>query len=75
MGAIMLEVAGSDLTAVGLNNRLIGLPLDQPDKLLGLKFALLPSSSVEGDEGCKPDVSRLGFDVSLSGGALSSIAF
>ena len=47
----MLEVAGSDLTAVGLNRRLMGLPFDQPERVLGLKFALLPSSSVEGEEG------------------------
>ena len=69
----MLEVAGLDFTAVGLNRRLTGLPIDQPDRELGLKLALLPSSSVEGEEGWEPDASRLGLEVSLSGGGLSSM--
>ncbi len=48
---IILEVAGSVFNAVGLNSRCMELPVDRPDKLLGLKLALLPSSSVDGEDG------------------------
>ena len=75
-GDMLTEVdipgAVSDLIAVGLNSLFPSpLPEDQlcnacGSSALGLKLALLPSSSVEGDDGWESD--RLGLEVRSSGG-------
>lgn len=64
----MAALIGSNFTAVGLKSLFVGLPTVHPGRALGLKLALLPSSSVEGDEGWESEVVRLGLEVNLRGG-------
>ena len=66
--ATVVEPAGSDFTAVGLNRVFTGFAGFQHGSRPGLKLPELPSSSVEGEDGCDSEVVRLGFELSLRGG-------